>query len=304
MKFGKLSPKELESVDLKLPEDHHQTTEVLAQKGSKGKSKVYVGCAKWGRKEWVNLIYPKGTKDKNFLDEYVKNFNGIEMNTTFYSIKKTNVESWAARAPEGFKFCPKVSRNISHIKRINEDSKRYTDYFLDAALGFGDKLGPSFLQLPESFSGKYLERLRDYLKDLPDDYQLFVELRHTDWFTDQQVFDETFAMLEEVGVGAVITDVAGRRDVLHQRLSIPSAFVRFNGYNLIQSDYDRLDEWVQRAKSWIDQGIDELHFYAHQEDETNTPKTCDYFIEQLNEVCDFDLQRPSFLEQNPTIDFG
>ncbi|MEX2335725.1 MAG: DUF72 domain-containing protein [Fulvivirga sp.] len=292
MKFGKpLSNEELESIDLGLPADHPDTTKMLG--GKRNNPRIIIGCAKWGRKEWIGLIYPEKTKEKDFLDHYVQNFNGIEMNTTFYNIKKENVESWASRAPEGFKFSPKFSRNISHLKRLNEDAQGFTDYFLEAASGFGDKLGPSFLQMPDNFSGKYVERLASYLKSIPEDFPVFVELRHTDWFTDNAIYDETFSMLQEYGKGAVITDVATRRDVLHQRLSIPKAFIRFNGYDFHPSDYKRLDDWVERAKTWIDNGLEELYFYAHQEDETYSPATCDYFIENLNKACGLNMERPN-----------
>ncbi|MDX1627897.1 MAG: DUF72 domain-containing protein [Fulvivirga sp.] len=296
MKFGKIPQAELKTATLHLPEDHPRTQEVLKNNG-KADFKAYVGCAKWGRKEWVGLIYPPGTKDKEFLSNYVKHFNAIEMNTTFYSIKKSNVEKWKEEAPTGFKFSPKMSRGISHIKRLKDDARRYTDYFLDCAFAFEDHLGTSFLQMPENFAGKYLERLYDYLKELPEDYKLCVELRHESWFNDKHIFDETFAMLEEQKTGAVITDVAGRRDVLHQRLTTPVAFIRFNGYGLHDTDYQRMDEWVARIKIWKEQGLNEVYFYAHQENEKHTPYTCDYFIKQLNEACGLDLESPEFIEQ-------
>ncbi|MBL3655664.1 DUF72 domain-containing protein [Fulvivirga sediminis] len=289
MKFGKPSSKEeLDNIDLSLPADHPDTSRNL----SKGKQpvKVYIGCAKWGRKEWVGLIYPEGTKERDFLQQYVKNFNSIELNTTFYSIKKENVESWTSQAPDGFKFCPKFSRTISHLKRLNDDSKRFTDYFLEAAYSFGDKLGPSFLQMPNNFMPKYLDRLADYIRDIPEDFPMFLELRHTDWFTDPVVYDETFHLLEENGRGAVITDVAMRRDVLHQRLTNTKAFVRFNGYNFHPTDFTRLDQWVERIKIWIDAGLEELYFYPHQEEDVHVPKTCDYIINKLNQTCGLDIQ--------------
>ena len=134
-----------------------------------------------------------------------------------------------------------------------------------------------------------------YLQNLPRDFPVTLELRHEDWFKDPTVFDETFSLLEETGKGAVITDVAGRRDALHQRLTNGTAFIRFNGYNLHPSDYQRLDEWVERIKIWIESGIKEVHFYCHQQDETNTPVTCDYMIKKLNEVCHLNLERPHFI---------
>ena len=294
MKFGKVDQADLDNIDFALPKDHPQTTEVLKQ-ANKSKPKIFVGCAKWGRKEWVDLIYPKGTKDKDFLDEYVKNFNAIEMNTTFYSIKRDSVEDWTSRAPEGFMFSPKVNRSISHIKRLNEDAKRYTDYFVDTSLLFGSNLGSVFLQLPENFTTKYFERVEDYLSILPEDYPLYIEMRHESWFNDKSLTDEMFDMLAGKGVGAIMTDVAGRRDILHQRLTIPKAFIRFNGYGLGPTDFKRLDDWAKRVKQWVDNGLQELYFYVHQENENHTPKTADYFIEQLNQLTDLAIKRPNFL---------
>ncbi|TRX51758.1 DUF72 domain-containing protein [Fulvivirga sp. M361] len=296
MKYGKVFSHELEHLDLSLPPDHSDTIKAFKSKKN-NPVKVHVGCAKWGIKEWVGLIYPRNTKDKFFLDQYVKNFNGIEMNTTFYSIKKENVENWASRAPDGFRFSPKFLRSISHLKRLN-DAGYFTDQFLDAAEAFGEKLGPSFLQLPDNFAGRQLESLRKYVQDIPDDFPMFVELRHTDWFTDPAIFDETFTMMAEQKRGVVLTDVGGRRDVLHMRLTVPKVFIRFNGYNLHPSDYQRLDEWVQRIKYWIQNGLEELYFYAHQEDETHTPVTCDYFIKKINEACNLNIARPDFVTDN------
>jgi len=295
MKFGKLPLENLDKIDLSLPEDHPQTKVTLKQASPVIAPRVYVGCAKWGRKEWVDFLYPKGTSDKQFLDEYVKHFNAIEMNTTFYSIKKENVKKWAAKAPDGFKFSPKFNRSITHIKRLNEDSQRYTDYFIDCTLAFEDKLGYSFLQLPENYTGKYLDRLDEYLSKLPADFPLCVEFRHAGWFSDSKLFDETFEVLASHHVGAVITDVAGRRDVLHQRLTIPAAFIRFNGYGLHDSDYKRLDEWADRINIWINLGLHEVYFYVHQENEKHTPIIADYFIEQINKRQPLNLPRLQFI---------
>jgi len=293
MKFGKPTAEELPDLNFSLPKDHTDNKKIL--KSDSSKLSVYTGCAKWGRKEWVGLIYPKGTSSKNFLSEYVKHFNAIELNTTFYTVKKSSVESWKEQAPEGFKFSPKVGRSISHIKRLKDDAKRYTDYFLDCAFAFGDNLGASFLQMPENFAGKYLDRLTNYIEILPKDFQLFVELRHESWFSDKSIFDELSHVLIENNKGLVITDVALRRDVLHQRLTIPQAFIRFNGYGLVDSDYKRMDDWADRIKTWSDNGLEEVYFYAHQENESHTPPTCDYFIKRVNEKCGLSLKRPQFI---------
>jgi uncharacterized protein YecE (DUF72 family) len=71
--------------------------------------KVYVGCPRWSVKEWVGKLYPKGTRDSHFLDEYVKQFNCIELNSTFYNLfDEAAIAKWADRAGErDFLFLPK-----------------------------------------------------------------------------------------------------------------------------------------------------------------------------------------------------
>ncbi len=296
MKFGKVATDELDGLNLDLPPDAPETTALLSTFEKPDKPQVYVGCAKWGRKEWVGQIYPKGTKDKDFLQHYINHFNGIELNATFYGMKRSSVESWAEKVDgaEDFKFCPKFSQRISHHKRLN-DAEELTDYYLDAMGSLGQYLGSCFLQMPENFAAKRFENLQNYIEYLPNDAPVNLELRHTEWFTDESVANETFALLQENNIGTVITDVAGRRDCLHQRLTNNTAFIRFNGYDLHESDYKRLDDWADRIKIWLESGLKTVYFFVHQEDETHSPLTAEYMVKQLNAKCNLNLKAPGFL---------
>ena len=59
MEFGKIPESELQQIDFTLPPEPPGNKEVL--KHGKGKTKFYIGCAKWGRKDWIGKLYPKGT---------------------------------------------------------------------------------------------------------------------------------------------------------------------------------------------------------------------------------------------------
>ena len=83
--------------------------------------------------------------------------------------------------------------------------------------------------------------------------------------------------LKARGLGFAITDVALRRDVLHMCLTNQTAFIRFNGYGLHQSDYKRLDEWIARLKLWREAGIEKVYFFMHQANEEHTPVLVNYF---------------------------
>jgi hypothetical protein len=72
MEFGKTE--NLDEIDFSLPPVPPLTLEVLRKEKSKGAkdAKIYCGCAKWGRKEWIGKLYPLGTKEKDFLQHYQK----------------------------------------------------------------------------------------------------------------------------------------------------------------------------------------------------------------------------------------
>ncbi len=79
MEFGRAE--DINKADISLPDDHPDTKKLIKNlKKGKKKPVVYIGCAKWGRKEWIGMIYPPNTKEKDFLNQYLKQFNSIELN--------------------------------------------------------------------------------------------------------------------------------------------------------------------------------------------------------------------------------
>ena len=62
MEFGRVREQELNAIDFSLPGDPTFNKTVLKGKAVKD-PKVYIGCAKWGRTEWVRKIYPLKTKE-------------------------------------------------------------------------------------------------------------------------------------------------------------------------------------------------------------------------------------------------
>ena len=301
MEFGRVETNEINDIDFTLPEDGEQTKLTLHGKATKD-PKFFVGCAKWGRKEWVNLIYPPKTKEKDFLGEYVKHFNSIELNAVFYGIpKEDQIIKWKEMADqrEDFLFCPKVSRTITHIKRLN-NAKVETDLYLKSISAFGDKLGPCFLQLGDNFGPNNLPVLQQYLGDLPRDFNLFLEVRHGDWFANSDDRKALFSLLADMKIGAAITDASGRRDCVHMELPTPKAFIRFvgNGGKFLESsDKKRVDDWIERLEQWLDKGLEEIYFFLHQHDESDTPIIADYTIEKFNEKLGSKLPRINFLEK-------
>ncbi len=295
MEFGKVSEQELDNIDFSLPADPEVTTKVL--KSGKGNTKFYIGCAKWGRKDWVGKLYPPKTKEKDFLEHYAQLFNCIEFNAVFYRMPfPTDVWKWKSKVPEGFLFCPKFTNTITHMKRLKNTDFEVGKY-LEAITEFKDNLGPIFLMPHPQVSPKHMENLQEFILSIPEDIAMFTELRHPDWYKDgyhQDLFD----ILKANNRGTIITDAAGRRDCVHMYLSTPECFIRFVGNSLHHTDYERIDDWVQRIKLWMEQGLETCYFFMHQHEELHSPELIKYLIEELNKHCDTDLTPPKLYNEN------
>ncbi|HEY0054606.1 MAG TPA: DUF72 domain-containing protein [Pedobacter sp.] len=301
MDFGKLPENELADLNFTLLPDTELTKLTLKNAVKPKAPELYVGCAKWGRKEWVGLIYPLKTKEAKFLDEYIKHFNSIELNAVFYQMPKVDqIRIWKEKAAveaKDFKFFPKISRTISHIRRLNnaeDDTSRY----LESISEFGEYLGPCFLQLSDNFGPKNFEVLKKYLENLPEDFDLFVEVRHPEWYSDPAARKDYFDLLHQVKKGSIITDASGRRDCVHMELSTPYAFIRFVGNGLHPTDFSRIDEWVERLGDWTERGLQSIYFFLHQHDEKDTPILADYTIKKLNERLGTKLEPPTFIPKS------
>lgn len=303
MEFGKVSLQQLPSVDFSLPSDTKFTQETLRKNPAHTKLKVYVGCAKWGIKDWVGQIFQPKTKENQYLEAYVNQFNAIELNATFYKLYGAEtIEKWKVKAASNtdFLFCPKFPSIITHVKRLKDATELTTEYY-KAIIAFEDKLGPAFLQLNDNFGPKNFSDLQQYLEHLPQDVPLFVELRHEAWFSDRAMQEKVFELFRKLNIGAVITDTSGRRDVVHMNLSTSSAFIRFVGNNLHLTDYQRIDEWIVRIKKWQNLGLENLYFFMHQQEETASPVLADYFISGINKALDLDIKRPKFIKKAPEL---
>jgi uncharacterized protein YecE (DUF72 family) len=300
MEFGHIQ-EGIEDIDFSLPRDTARTERVLKAAKADSDLQVFIGASKWGHKGWVGKIYPQKTPDKAFLSLYCKNFNTVELGSTFYIIPSPEqIAKWVNDVADnpGFKFCPKFPQNITHIRRL-ANAEEQTAKFYQSLAGFGNHLGPLLLQLGEKFSPKSFPQLKAYLAALPPSIKVHVEVRHKDWFAIETNQDNFFELLQEFNIGTVISDTAGRRDSVHMQLTTNEVMIRFVGNDLAPSDYTRMDEWVERLKVWKGMGLKSVWFFMHQDNEKFVPEACDYLIKQLNSKLGTTIAKPKF--QNPSL---
>lgn len=298
MNFGKLS--NIEAVDFSLPEDAASTALALAKNNSSGATPTfYIGCTGWGMKEWLGKVYPEKAKASEFLRHYTRQFNTIELNTTHYRIPDwATIQKWKTEAADDFRFCPKLPQTISHSNHLGISGGELPA-FCESIQQLEEKLGCCFMQLPPYFGVDRLAVLERFLERFPSHIPLALELRHESWFGESSATAALFEQMEARNISTVITDVAGRRDVLHMRLTTKTAMVRFVGNNLHPTDYQRADAWVERLAQWFSQGLEEVYFFTHEPDNLLAPELAYYIFEQAKQISNVQTRGPKLAGNEP-----
>jgi uncharacterized protein YecE (DUF72 family) len=251
---------------------------------------LYIGGPVWGSKTWVGNFFPMHTPAREFLRLYSRRLLTVEGNTTFYATPAAEmIAHWKQETPETFRFCPKVSRSISHAARL-DDTKEETLLFTERMRGLGDRLGPMFLQLPPSFAPSHLARLQAFLDFWPADLRLAVEVRHPAFYSETQLA-LLHALLGQYQVGWVMMDtrplrtgLTEERTMLEARERKPDlplqvavttdfAFLRYIGHPSMEVNEPFLEEWAQQLGQWLQEGKT-LYVFCHCPDEAQTPALC------------------------------
>jgi uncharacterized protein YecE (DUF72 family) len=292
--FGNVS--NVNSLQFDLPPDDPATLQFLKSRAAPRLApRIYVGAPVWTPQEWVGRIYPEKTPAKDFLYHYSRQFNSIELNSTFYSLPDlTQVEHWKNQTPPQFRFSPKFPQAISRdLQNVNNAQ---IDHVFATLRGFGDNLGLSFIQMPPSFAPRDLHLLKKLALRKPEGFALAVEVRHEAFFKNHTLIEDFARFLEDHQLSSVITDVAGRRDVLHTSLRTPTAMIRFKGNELHPSDYKRVDDWVDKLENWIKLSVEEISFFVHHGTFVNVPELSIYLIKRLNQRLNLALETPRWVE--------
>ncbi|GAB3642084.1 DUF72 domain-containing protein [Spirosoma arcticum] len=290
MDFGKTH--NLDAVNFALPPGAPFNATIWAAVEPTSRPQVFIGGPVWANKDYVGKVYPTNAKERDFLHYYTRQFNTIELNLTHYQIPTGGIiDKWRAEATVGFTYCPKFPQIISHERQLIA-TEGLTEEFVNAVLGLEEYLGMTFLQLPPSFGPDKWPVLEAYLKSLPDELDVAVEFRHPDWFkpaTGMLTLERLYGLRRHT----VITDVAGRRDVLHMGLSSPVLTLRFIANEGHPTDYTRVDAWVQRLKTWFDKGLQTAYLFVHGGGDNDTaPELILYWTRELNKHCGLNLREP------------
>ncbi len=270
MKFGHLE--NIENVDFSLPKEPLRNKLVLGAK-PKANAKLYIGSTHWIDKDFVGNIYPSNAKQSQYLYHYTRAFSTLELNATHYRIfDKKVVQRWALQSDKNFVYCPKMYQLISHRYRL-KNSVELTKQVAESLDPLRDMLGPVFIQLPETMTIDSFNQIEKYFLDTAHLLPLSIEVRHESFLND-----DFFTALSKLGISTCITDVAGKRNLAHLQLSTPQVLIRFVGNALHQTDYKRVDDWLNKLKFWFDNGLEKAFFFMHQPNSLAVKPLYDYML--------------------------
>lgn len=145
----------------------------------------YIGTMGFGYKPWQGTFYPEKLPKAQQLAYYATRFNALEMDSTFYGTPRLEtVERWRQTTPDGFIFCPKAPREITHDLRLAPATAAVLQNFLATMATLGEKLGPVVFQFPPDFHAAEREQLDAFLGQLPRNFRYAVEVRHRSWWSN------------------------------------------------------------------------------------------------------------------------
>lgn len=266
-------------------------------------TKYHLGCTVWSLKEWVGNFFTDGASQSDYLRQYASVFNTVEGNTTFYHMPEiSTVKKWGEQTPDGFKFCFKFHRSITHQKQLS-GTKDDIMRFLDRFAPMYQRLGPFMIQLPPGFSPGHIDRLEAMLAMLPGEYSYAVEVRHPDFFDHGSHEHRLNRLLQSYNVDRVIFDTRKLHAMKSQDPSIreaqqkkPSApvrfettgsrpFIRFVGANDPINNEAYLKEWAIIIADWIKDGL-HPYMFTHAPDKAKQPPIARSFHQMLAELID------------------
>ncbi len=246
------------------------------------------GAPAWVNKKWFGEIYPSQIKSNLYLTYYSRSFSTIELNSSHYHIPTNEqCQKWIEQTPAEFRFCPKIYQEISY-RPGGMKNVQLIQQWLRFCETLQPRLGLCFIQLPPTFSYENKFYLFSFLKEWPNNFKLAVEFRHPSWFEGQPEKRTIKASVRDYfqsrGLSLIVTDVAGRRDVLHGSVTGNCFVLRFNGY-LHLSDSVRSQFWAKRIQELQAQGLNEAYIFIHQPNDERIPTLTKIFLSQINELC-------------------
>ncbi|MET7259334.1 DUF72 domain-containing protein [Dyadobacter fermentans] len=220
--------------------------------------KIHIGTSGWSYKHWKGIFYPETIKPAHYLTFYARHFAVSEINNSFYKMPTLEiVAKWIDTVPEDFRFCPKMSRYLSHLKKLH-DPEEPLERFFNVFGPFKKHLGPVLVQLPAN--SRYHADTAEAFYEETVQYKGFrfaLEVRHPSWFSE-----ESIGLMKKYRITLVFSQAD--RFPYHEEITAKDIYLRFHGpTSLYSSSYsdDILEDYAEKFATWADDGHEVWAFF-------------------------------------------
>lgn len=237
-------------------------------------AQIWIGTSGYVYRHWrAGVFYPQGMSARDELAWYADRFRTVELNNPFYRPpSRATYARWAEATPRDFLFAVKVSRVISHYRRLREVGEPLAR-FLDDAEALGPKLGPLLVQLPPQFQLD-LAVLRAFLTMLSESFRWVLEVRHPSWQVPavyETLASRGVALCVPVG-GRVQPDLVTTAAFTYVRMHTGAEAGRFGD--------EELAVWAGRVRALARSGK-EVFVYFNNDREGHAPRDAARLRERL-----------------------
>ncbi|HZF64448.1 MAG TPA: DUF72 domain-containing protein [Chitinophagaceae bacterium] len=229
---------------------------------------LHIGTSGWVYKHWKNDFYPSNLPVRKWLEFYESHFGATEINRSFYRLPSLDaVQNWSDTVRPGFVFCPKMSRFLTHMKKLRQPEEPLERFF-GVFEPLKEYMGPVLIQLPPMVKFNYdvAEHFFGLLHKVYSEYEFVLEVRHPTWLED-----DALNLMAKNEVGLVISH-SGNHFPYSEMVTAKNVYIRFHGpAELFASGYaeEELAQFATKIKNWIQEGHkvwaffnNDIHGYA------------------------------------------
>jgi uncharacterized protein YecE (DUF72 family) len=224
-------------------------------------AQIRIGTSGWHYRHWIGRYYPSDIKPGAMLEHYLRDFDTVELNNTFYHLPtEAAFDAWKKSVPSNFVFAVKGSRFITHMIKL-KDPDRGIWNFIPRAKRLGRKLGPILWQLPPKWNVN-VERLDEFLTKLPRGIKYAFEFRNATW-----LIDPVYEVLRKHNAAFCIYELAGFQSPME--ITASWTYVRLHGptQRKYQGSYTdaQLEQCAERIEDWS-RSLDAIYVYFDNDD--------------------------------------
>jgi len=222
-------------------------------------ARYFTGTSGWHYNDWKGRFYPEKLPRAKWLEFYARHFSTLELNNSFYRLPSEEAFSrWYDSSPPDFTFAVKVSRFITHIKRL-KDCDEALENFMSRTRILKEKLGPLLYQLPPGLH-RDDEVLAAFLDKLPRELRHVIEFRHESWLVE-----EVFDILRRYHIGFCVFDMPKLTCPLLATADF--AYIRFHGRDSLYSSCytdEELTDWAGKIGD-LASNLDSVYIYFNND---------------------------------------